>query len=385
MTDAHAVPTAEAAAPLRWVMGGSIAMAVAIGVGRFLYTPILPPMVAALGLSRFVAGLIASANFAGYLAGAVLGAGPRLSPRRWILGGLVGSAVTTGAMGLVRTLPMFLILRAAGGVASAIVLVITCAAVLEALAERDRPDLGPFLFAGVGAGIAGSALLVSALRALGLPWPALWMGGAALSLLGVLFCWNRIPARPSTRSTSRQIDHRRLGGRFTRLAVAYGLFGFGYIITATFLVAIVRSNPQTRAIESIVWVVFGCAAIPSVALWVALARRFGLSGAFALAALTEALGVLASVAWSNIVGMLLGSVLAGGTFMGLTALGLLRAQQLAKTAPQRGIALLTVAFGAGQIVGPTLAGALSDRMGSFTVPSLIAAAALVTSAGLIAI
>jgi len=384
VTDAPAVCAAQPASPLRFVIGGFIALAVAIGIGRFVYTPILPPMAAALGLSRFAAGLIASANLAGYLAGAILIAGPRLSTRNWVLGALLISAVTTGAMGLVRTLAMFLMLRAAGGVASAIVLVLTCAAVLETLAALDRSNLAALLFAGVGAGIVGSALLVSALRTVGLSWSALWMGSGAMSLLGALACWPLIPAQAPTRSPARESRNAPLGHRFMRLAVAYGLFGFGYIITATFLVAIVRSHPSTRAIEPIVWVVFGGTAVPSVALWSAAGRRFGIPRAFALAALTEALGVLATVFWRSVVGISLGSALIGGTFMGLTALGLMRGRELAARNPQRGVALLTSAFGLGQIVGPSFAGALSDRLGSFTVPSVIATAALITSAALAA-
>ncbi len=384
MTDTPAVRAAQTASPLRFVIGGFIAMAVAIGIGRFVYTPILPPMVTALGLSTFAAGLIASANLAGYLAGAILVASVRLSPRRWVLGGLLVSAITTGAMGLTRTLTMFLILRAAGGVASAIVLVLACAAVLEALVESNRSELTALLFAGVGAGIVGSALLVSGLRAVGLGWSALWMGSGAMSLFVALACWKVIPAHTRIRVLTHKSRNAPLGDRFTRLAVAYGLFGFGYINTAIFLVIIVRSHVSTRAIEPIVWVIFGGTAMPSVALWGAVGRRFGIARGFALAALAEALGVLTTLFWRSVVGVSLGSALIGGTFMGLTALGLTYGRELAARNPQRGVALLTSAFGLGQIVGPSCAGALADRLGSLTVPSLMAAAALVASAGLVA-
>lgn len=383
MSDTSVV-SVHTASPPRFVIGGFIALAVAIGIGRFVYTPILPPMVAALGLSKFAAGLIASANLAGYLAGAILISGPRLSTRNWVLGGLLVSAVTTGAMGLARSLAMFLILRAAGGVASAIVLVLTSAAVLEMLAALDRSELAAILFAGVGAGIVGSAVLVCALRGAGLGWSALWIGSGVLSLLGVWACWTLIPAETRTPSPTKRMRAVPLGHKFTRLTVAYGLFDFGYIITATFLVAVVRSQPSTRAVQPIVSVVFGGTAVPSVALWGAVGRRLGIPRAFALAALTEAIGVLATVAWRSIVGISLGSALIGGTFMGLTALGLMRGRALAARNPQRGVALLTSAFGLGQIVGPAFAGALSDRLGSFTVPSVIATAALIPSAALAA-
>lgn len=372
---------AQPASALRSAVGGLLALAVAIGIGRFIYTPILPSMMAALGLAKLDAGLIASANFAGYLAGALLVTGPRLSGRRWILGGLMASALTTGAMGLARSVMLFVILRAMGGVASSIVFVLACATVLDALATIDRSEFGVFIFAGVGVGIAGSAVLIATLRAISLGWPALWVAGGALSLLGTLACWRLIPDNrqriPAAATGAAPLDRR-----FTRLTLAYGLFGFAYIITATFLVAIVRSNPSTRQIEPAVWVIFGIAAVPSVALWRAVGRRVGTTRGFAVAALAEALGVLGSVVWQSVVGVLVATVLVGGTFMGLTALGLTRGRELAASNPQRGLALMTSAFGIGQIAGPSFAGALSDRLGSFTLASVTAAAALVVSASL---
>lgn len=376
--------TAQSAPALRSALGGLLALAVAIGIGRFIYTPILPSMMAALGLPKLDAGLIASANFAGYLAGALLVAGPRFSARRWILGGLMASALTTGAMGLVRTLTLFVILRAMGGVASSIVFVLACATVLDALAAIDRSDFATFMFAGVGVGIAGSAVLIATLRGIPLGWSALWVAGGALSILGTLACWRLIPDNRS-RSPAASTGAALLDRRFTRLILAYGLFGFAYIITATFLVAIVRSSPGTRQVEPAVWVIFGLSAVPSVALWSAIGRRLGTSRGFALAALAEALGVLGSVIWQSVVGVLVATWLVGGTFMGLTALGLTRGRELAARNPQRGLALMTSAFGIGQIAGPSFAGALSDRLGSYTVASVTAAAGLIVAAALAAI
>src|SRR4029077_18868375 len=118
-------------------LGGLIALAAAIGVGRFVYTPILPPMIEALGLSKALAGLIASANFLGYLIGALTAALPTFpgDRRTWLFGSLAVSALTTAAMGLTESLPAFLVLRFAGGAASAFVLIIASTLVLEYLAE----------------------------------------------------------------------------------------------------------------------------------------------------------------------------------------------------------------------------------------------------------
>src|SRR6266446_2559269 len=107
-------------------IGGLLAIAAAIGIGRFVYTPILPPMIDALGLSKAQAGLIASANFLGYLIGALLAAMPTLpgSRRLWLLSALTASSLTTAAMGLSETMLAFLVVRFVGGAASAFVLII---------------------------------------------------------------------------------------------------------------------------------------------------------------------------------------------------------------------------------------------------------------------
>jgi predicted MFS family arabinose efflux permease len=363
-------------------LGGLVAIAAAIGIGRFVYTPILPPMIEALGLSKSAAGLIASANFLGYLIGAVLAAAPTLpgSRRAWLLGALAVSALTTGGMGLVQTLAPFMVLRFIGGGASAFVLILASTMVLERLAEAGRGGLSALHFAGVGVGIAASAALVAALLRLAQPWWSLWLASGALALAAMVAVALLLPERtaPGRPPGQRQPDAADPGLR--RLIAAYGLFGFGYVITATFLVAIVRGTPAIRALEPVIWIVFGVAAAPSVALWTRIAAPLGIPLAFAVACVVEAAGVLASVAWPSTTGVFLAAVLVGGTFMGLTALGLVRARGLASGEPRRALAWMTGAFGLGQIIGPAFAGIVSDRLGSFTAPSLAAAAALLLAA-----
>ncbi|MBV9859251.1 MAG: YbfB/YjiJ family MFS transporter [Alphaproteobacteria bacterium] len=362
-------------------VAGLVAMAAAIGTGRFVYTPILPAMIGALGLSRSAAGLIASANFLGYLIGALLAAIPSLpgSRRHWLLGALAVSAATTAGMGVRENLPSFLALRFAGGVASAFVLIIASTLVLERLAEAGRSALSALHFAGVGIGVAASAALVAALLAEGEPWQSLWIASGALSFVAtVAVAWllpdHPAPARGATRTDGGST------GRLRRLVAAYGLFGFGYVITATFLVTIVRNTPAIRSLEPVIWVVFGLAAAPSVVLWNRIASRLGIPASFALASLVEAGGVVASVASTAAAGVFAAAVLVGGTFMGLTALGLVQARALATGDPRRALALMTFAFGLGQIIGPAFAGIVADRTGSFTAPSTVAVIALLLAA-----
>ena len=359
-------------------LGGMIAMAIGIGIGRFVYTPILPPMIAALSLSKATAGLIASANFLGYMAGA-LGAAQASLPgpqRRWLLGALALSAATTGAMGLDFGLPWFLAVRFVGGGASALVLILASALTMDRLAAAGRPGLAALHFAGVGLGIALSAVLVAFVAG----WDAMWFASGLASAFGLMLCTIFLPAGSNRSRAGAAPGTAPRDPRLWRMTLAYGLFGFGYVITATFLVAIVRT--EVPHLESSIWVMVGLGAAPSVWLWGLLGRRIGTAQAFAMAAIVEAIGVLASVASAGALSVSLGAVLLGGTFMGLTALGLTRARELATGDPRQAMAAMTGAFGAGQIVGPLIAGLLSDALGGFLVPSTLAAGALVGAAWL---
>jgi predicted MFS family arabinose efflux permease len=346
--------------PLTLAIGGLLAMAAGIGVGRFVYTPILPPMVEALHLSKSEAGLIASANFVGYLAGAIVATLPLPGARRtWLLGALVANAAGLAAMGLADSLAPLLVLRLIAGAASAFSLIFASALVLDRLAQAGRSSLSAVHFAGVGTGIAISAIIVASLH----DWRAMWFASAALAVVASLAVAFLIPA---DQQASRRAKVE--GNAPWPLITAYGLFGFGYVITATFIVAQVRGSREIAHLEPYIWVLVGLGAAPSVALWTAIARRWGILNGFAIAALVEAAGITASVLWESSVTVIAAAILLGGTFMGLTALGLIAAAGR--------IAMMTAAFGLGQIIGPIVAGYLFDHTGSLVLPTLAAAAAL---------
>ncbi len=366
-------------------LGGLIALAAAMGIGRFVYTPILPFMEQALGLSKAEAGVVASANFLGYLLGALGAAAGRLpgGRRLWFLAALGVSAVTTAAMGLATAVPVFLVLRLLGGVASAFVLVFGSALVLDRLAQAGRPGLSSVHFAGVGSGIAASAALVWGLGAIGADWRALWLASGALSLLALLAARALVPG--GAEAAAPQTESKATGGpdrRLLALTLAYGLFGFGYVITATFISTMVRGLPEIAALEGLVWLVVGLAAVPSVAFWAWLGRRWGNDRSFAIACLVEGFGVALSVLVTGPVAIVAAAALLGGTFMGITALGLINARALSRGDPRRAIAMMTAAFGLGQVIGPSFAGYAYGFGESFLLPSLVAAIALVAAAAL---
>jgi len=263
------------------------------------------------------------------------------------------------------------------------VLVFASALVLDRLAVAGRPGLAALHFAGVGCGIALSAVLVAGLAASGYDWRAQWLASGALSLVALALVIRLIPPAEDVRPAAAPAARHRLDRRLLALIVAYGLFGFGYVITATFISTIVRAEPALRPIEPVVWLVVGVAAAPSVALWAWIGGGFGNDRSFAIACLVEAAGVAMSVLATSAIAVIAAAALLGGTIMGITALGLVHARSLAHGDPRRTLALMTASFGLGQMLGPTVAGYAFELSGSFRVPSLAAAAALAVAAVLV--
>jgi predicted MFS family arabinose efflux permease len=300
----------------------------------------------------------------------------------WLLTALAISAASTAAMAVPSDIASFIALRFVGGIASAIVIVCASTLVLERLALSGRGSLSAIHFAGVGFGILMSAIAVSAMLASGLGWRSLWVGTGAIALLGAIVAFWLIPATHNVAASSQTKAPVAGPSRLGAMVVAYGLFGFGYVITATFLVAIVRLTDEVRVMEPWIWVIFGLAAIPSVTFWTRLSQRIGIMNAFAIAGVIEAIGVAASVEWVTIPGVCLSALLLGGTFMGLTALGFMAARALSAENTHQAFGRMTASFSIGQMIGPTLAGFLSERSGSFRAASLIAATALIAAAAL---
>ncbi|MFN0043669.1 MAG: YbfB/YjiJ family MFS transporter [Alphaproteobacteria bacterium] len=362
-------------------------MAAALGIGRFVYTPILPEMLLGFGWSASEAGLVASSNFFGYLLGALAAArfsAAGTSGRARLLAAILVSVMTTLAMAVRSELAVVLALRFVGGAASAFVIVFASTLVLERLAATGHRKLAAIHFAGVGVGIAASAVAVSAVYAMGNGWQEAWLLAGALGLMACAATALLIPreedgcgALPVVRTAAPESSTALLPW-----ILAYGLFGFGYVVTATFLVTMVRLSAEIHMFEAWIWLIFGLAAVPSVWLWSSLGARYGIAPAFAAACLMESLGIAVSVEWMTLNGIVLAAIFLGGTFMGITALGLAGARRISSASPQRAIALMTASFGLGQMIGPAVAGALFDELGSWRAPSLAAAAALAVAAAL---
>lgn len=369
--------------PLRIGFAGAVAMAAAMGFGRFFFTPVLPGMMSGVPLSASGAGLIAAGNFAGYLAGALLASQSWAAGRErgLALGGLLATALLLLAMALTESLPLFILIRSLAGLASAFAMIFTTSIVLPHALGRD--GVQAIHFGGVGAGIALSSVVAFLVqRAAGDAahgWRMDWIVAAAIVLVGLMYVAQQLPRPPAGRKAEAEPPMR-----WTRplvlLTLSYGLFGFGYVVTATFLVAIVRMAAAGPAVEAGAWLVTGLAACVSLFLWRPFSARIGLGWSTLLCLLLEACGVLASVLMPPVIGALLGGLLLGLTFMTVTAYGLQLARALAPASQRRALAMMTAAFGTGQIVGPLVAGWATQASGNFTLASVMAAVVLVVAA-----
>ena len=361
------------------LVGGMLGLVVAMGIGRFAFTPILPLMQRDLAMSNTVAGWLAGLNYLGYLAGAVLcSISPQILRSRLVTGSaLLLSLVTTLFMGLTVSAFWWGTMRLVGGWASAILFIVISAEVGEALTRRGYGHWVGALYAGVGLGIAISGLIVPQLDLVG-GWSLSWIGmgviATVLAVFGILLGRRRELVQSVTINKAGHTGSLRV---VRLLAVAYFFEGLGYIVTATFIVAIITITPGLESFAPYSWVAVGLAAVPSTLFWPYLARRIGSQRALLSAYALQAAGILVSIYAESVFEVIFVAISFGGTFMGIVAMTLAEGNQRMPGEGGRAAAFLTASFGVGQVLGPVLAGILADVQQGFSLPLMLAAACVV--------
>ncbi|MGE0586839.1 MAG: YbfB/YjiJ family MFS transporter [Flavobacteriaceae bacterium] len=383
MTSKESQTTGGGAAVLTIVAGGMIVLATSMGIGRFVYTPILPVMANALDLTASQAGLLASVNLVAYLAGAIA-ASSRLmrgSPHFWLVGGLVVLAASTVGTGLVTDMASLILMRVVAGAANAISLIFGMAIVTDRLARLGHLSLAGLQFGGVGFGMLVSAMLVAWLAASGFGWRSMWYASGAAIVIGIALTALLLPGDLKAKADNDNGQPLR-GIGFVTMVLSYGLFGFGYIITATFIVAIVHDSERLAFLQPYIWMAVGIAGMPSTYLWSFVSARVGFAKMYAIGCVVEAIGVALSVTTQTPALIILAAMLLGGTMMALTGAGFSHVREIATGSARRLFAVMTVSFSIGQVAGPIVAGWLHDLQGSFFWGSMMAVATLILSAAL---
>lgn len=362
-----------------------VTLAVAMGLGRFAFTPMLPIMLHEGKLDLQGGGLLASLNYLGYFVGAVSCASIRFRAAFMVRAGLVATAALLLGMGLLHGFTAWGVLRTLAGVVSAWTFVFASGWGLRRLAETGSPALGGVIYTGPGIGIAATGLLGGAVGRWGSQ--AGWIGLGLLAVVLIAVIWRvfndgaraatpgaaPVAAAPAGTQTAR--DARWLVG-------LYGLAGFGYIITATFLPVIARQALPGSTWPDFFWPLFGLAIVPGALIGARAPAHWDNRLLLAIAYALQAAGVVLTVAWPTIGGFALGSLLLGMPFTAITLFAVREARRLRGDAAAGLIGYATASYGVGQILGPLFAAPLAQRTGSFSVPLLAAAAVLALGAGL---
>lgn len=389
--------------PITIALAGLVALGVAMGIGRFAFTPLLPLMLAERSLDLTGASLLASANYAGYLLGAVaftfqpwlwrrLGWRAALDGPTLVRAGLVATTLLT--LGMALPLPaLWGPLRLAAGVASAAVFLFTTGFCLEQLARRGAPAKGALIYVGPGLGIVASGLAASALVQWQAPAAAGWAAFGLLAAALTALVWPVF--RPARHLAAAPAPAGAAGapatggaGEMGWLTLAYGLAGIGYIVTATFLPVIARQALPGSPWLDLFWPLFGA----GVMLGAVGASRLPAQGdqrrRLMVCYLLQAAGVAAGLVSPTLAGFALGSLLLGLPFTAITYFAM---QEVRRLRPQQATAfmgLLTAAYGLGQIVGPPMAAALvahsGDARSGFDRALWIAAGGLLAGAAVYA-
>jgi len=368
-------------ASLRVALAALAALAIAMGIGRFAFTPILPMMQVDSGLSVSDGGWLASANYLGYLIGALSAVRLRIRAATAIRAGLAVIGLSTLGMALRDGFLLWLLLRTLAGVASAWVLIFVSAWALERLAVLGRPKLSGVVYAGVGAGIvvAGAAcLMVMSLRgSSSLAWTILGIG----SLAAAAVFWPSVGSGTvAARAALPQDEVKQRGADFWRLVICYGAYGFGYIIPGTFLPVMAKEVVADPFLFGWAWPVFGAAAVASTLLVARAAPLVTHRGAWAISHLVMAAGVVVPLVLPGLAGILIAALCVGGTFVVITQVGLQEARAVAGAGARALIAAMTSAFALGQILGPLCVAYLVQATGGFAGALIVASALLALSA-----
>ena len=360
------------------------ALAVAMGIGRFAFTPILPMMLADAAIDVAQGGVLASANYVGYLAGALTATRVAWPPRTGIRLGLALIALATAGMALTDHMIAWAVLRAVAGVASAWVLVYVSAWALEQLQLAHRGDLGGVIYAGVGTGIVFAGFACLLLSRGGASAAAAWMLLGAAAAAATLLAWPRVasaaraahvPAPPVAAAAQRG----RTSGYWTSV-VCYGLYGLGYIIPATFLPVMAKQAMGGSAGFEWVWPAFGAAAVASTVLAGRAAPRIGPRGVWIRCHVVLAFGVALPIVMPDVVGLTIAALCVGGTFTTITMAAMQDARRIAGTRARQLMAAMTTAFAVGQVVGPLLISALAGLEHGVKIALAIAAVPVLITA-----
>ena len=365
---------------LKVLGAGIFSLILVLGVARFAYTPLLPLMQQQAGLGVAAAGWLAALNYAGYLSGALIASliNDLVLKDRLYRIGMVVAVASTAVMGVTTDPILWALSRFVAGLSSAAGMLLGTGLILNWLIRHNhRSELG-IHFAGIGIGIASCAAAV-ALMTQWLDWRQQWFAFTAIGCLLLIpaLRWLPAPDPSGLTKTGEKLEDRPPSPLFMRLFMAaYFCAGFGYVISATFIVAIINQLPGLAGQGNLVFLAIGIGAAPACFNWDLIARRTGDLNALILAAALQIVGILLPVVVGGLFAAVIGALLFGGTFIGMVSLVLTMAGRYYPTRPAKMMGRMTLSYGAAQIIGPAITGWLAASLGSYAAGLYLAAAVM---------
>jgi predicted MFS family arabinose efflux permease len=351
-----------------------------LGIARFAYTPMLPLMQQQAGLGISEAGWLAAINYMGYLCGAIIASlisDLHLKDRLYRTG-LIVAVLTTLLMGITDDFWVWSISRFFAGLSSAAGLLLGSGLIMNWLIRHDfRSELG-IHFSGLGLGIAFCAIIIELMQQ-HLDWNQQWL---LLTLIGAVLlipAWAWLPKPDNTTMTTagHSMADNPPSQHYLRLFMAaYFCAGIGYVVSATFIVAIVDQLPGMAGKGSWSFMVIGLAAAPACIIWDLVARRIGVLNALINAYILNIVAVLLPVFEPGLILLMISAALFGFTFIGIVSLVLSIAGRYYPTRPAKIMGKMTITYGIAQIIAPAMTGVLAEHSGSYISGLYLAAGAM---------
>lgn len=340
----------------RVIFAGVCAIILTVGIARFAYTPLLPVMRQQAGLTTIGAGWLATVNYVGYIGGALIASRIRALDRKWYLYrlGLILAPVSTCAMGFTTNFWWWVVLRVISGWASTAGMLLGTGLVLNWLLRNGKPPELGIHFSGFGIGICLSGLAAN-LMATDISWGGQWY---LLAVVGVVFlipAWLWLPRPPAVVQSSVGSGRLPSIGWRRVFSLAYFCGGFGYVITATFVVDIIRNMDAVAIPGNWVWIMMGVAATPSCFLWDRVSHWVGELWSLCLAYALQTTSFVLIAYGAGPIPIVAGAVLFGATVIGTVSLTLSIVGKMFPDNPAKAMARLTISYGMAQISGPVIA------------------------------
>ena len=365
---------------LKIIIAGICSTLIAIGFGRFIYTPILPNMQNDLNLSSTTMGIISSYNYFGYLVGSII-------PIIWkfrnfkniIVVSSICSVITIYLMGFTTDLKIFMTLRFLCGISSAFGFVFTISLMFNLFNDLENKTLQLYHFCGIGLGIVVGTITIWVTSTSYFFWNHQWM---IIGFMGILLCIPIILYTP--KQTFLKIDksapsENKFTLDFFSITFGYFFFGVGYIIFGTFISAIAKDLFEIYSYQYLSWIVVGIFAIPSVLIWDWVSKKIRTDFLLFFSCLTVALGVSILFFNNNLNYFLISCILYGLGVPGSVALVLVEGKKRFIGNVNISVAIMTTAFSVGQILGPFVSGILIDSKGDYESSILLAIICLLFS------